>query len=162
MLWRWTRGLIPRSVREIIFAIGINQLSDRLQSTPVPASLPLLMHEPAVRNVMGSIAAGVLAGYLSHVPHNLSALKLLKPQVSYGTHLSGLVLERLKRFGMVSGEATSLKGVGLSRYVAGLMMVVVTPKGVLVRTGQIVGSFVIINGTIAYLSSRQPAKLLKT
>ena len=32
--------------------------------------------------VVGCI--GVLAGYFSHVPHNLSALKLMEPDKSYG------------------------------------------------------------------------------
>jgi hypothetical protein len=28
LMTRWTRGLIPRTVREVIFGIGLNQLSD--------------------------------------------------------------------------------------------------------------------------------------
>jgi hypothetical protein len=44
-----------------------------------------------VRNALGSIAAGLVAGYLSHVPHNLSTMKLLNPAVSYGQHFGALV-----------------------------------------------------------------------
>ena len=156
MATRWMRGLVPRTVREVIFAIGINQLSDRLQSVALSQSLPAAMHDPAARNVMGSMAAGVLTGYLSHVPHNLSALKLLKPQVSYAEHMNGLVMERLRRFGFVPADAaagtTRVSGL---RYFMGIGMVMIMPKGVLVRTGQIVGSFVIINGAIAFFSQRR-------
>jgi len=35
-------------------------------------------------NALGSLMAGVTAGYLSHVPHNMSTLKLLSPNKSYG------------------------------------------------------------------------------
>ena len=37
------------------------------------------------------MAAGVCAGYLSHVPHNLSTLKILEPSVSYAGHWQKLV-----------------------------------------------------------------------
>ena len=39
-----------------------------------------LFEGAASRNFVGSMAAGVACGYVSHIPHNLSALKLLQPQ----------------------------------------------------------------------------------
>ena len=39
--------------------------------------------DPTLANFGGSLAAGVACGYLSHIPHNLSTLKLLQPSLSY-------------------------------------------------------------------------------
>eukprot|EP00122_Pirum_gemmata_P000193 Pgem_evm2s165 len=50
-----------------------------------------------VRNVLGSMTAGVISGYLSHVPHNLSTLKLMSPQKSYGELMQGLADQSAKR-----------------------------------------------------------------
>ena len=47
----------------------------------------------AIRNTLGSLVAGVIAGYLSHVPHNLSTLRLMSPSVSYGEHFVFLALQ---------------------------------------------------------------------
>lgn len=41
---RWMRGLLPRTLREVIFAIGLNQASDTIAASSLLASAvaPLL------------------------------------------------------------------------------------------------------------------------
>jgi hypothetical protein len=73
--------LKARGVREIIFAIGLNQAADFCEER-----VPPQVQQPLMRNMIGSLTAGVLAGYFSHVPHNLSALKLMNPSLSYMEH----------------------------------------------------------------------------
>ena len=63
--------------------MGLNQLSDFCEER-VPTHLA---ESKVIRNAIGSCVAGVIAGYLSHVPHNLSTLKLLQPDVSYRMHI---------------------------------------------------------------------------
>lgn len=65
--------MLPRGVREIIFAMGLNQMSEFFEER-MPTNMT-----PSVRNMLGSLSAGVISGYLSHVPHNLSTLKLMTP-----------------------------------------------------------------------------------
>lgn len=43
------------------------------------------MNNPALRNAFGSLTAGVICGYLSHVVHNMSVLKLMAPHKNYRT-----------------------------------------------------------------------------
>ncbi len=58
---------------QVIFGIGLNQLTDYCEErTPHTWS-------KFARNFVGSCAAGMCSGYLSHVPHNLSTLKLMHP-----------------------------------------------------------------------------------
>jgi len=64
---RWTRGFAPRCVREIIFGVGINQLSDYYEER-----FPWFHDNKFLKNLSGSFCAGLVAGYLSHVPHSLS------------------------------------------------------------------------------------------
>jgi CRP-like cAMP-binding protein len=136
---RWTRGFIPRGVREIIFGVGLNQLSDYCEERIVQD-----ISNPALRNAAGSLLAGVISGYISHVPHNLSTLKLLTPQQSYGHHFTSLYTTREQTIpGFVTKPAT--------RKLAAIALTILTPKGVVIRTSQIVGSFIILNGTINYL-----------
>ena len=71
------RGFAPRCVREVIFGVGLNQLSDYCEER-VPDAFAT---SKVLRNAAGSLVAGLFAGYLSHVPHNLSTMKLLQPQV---------------------------------------------------------------------------------
>ena len=71
------RGFVPRCLREVIFGVGLNQLSDYCEER-VPESFAT---SKVLRNAVGSLVAGLFAGYLSHVPHNLSTMKLLQPQV---------------------------------------------------------------------------------
>jgi hypothetical protein len=50
-----------------------------------------LVEAEALRNALGSLVAGVCSGYLSHIPHNLSTLKLMTPSKTYSEHLGALV-----------------------------------------------------------------------
>jgi hypothetical protein len=104
--------------------------------------------------------AGIAAGYLSHVPHNISTMKLLRPHLSYGkvslrspvffggvmTHrpttqiISQMVDENVSR------TPPELPG-PTRRAIAGFLSVFF-PKGCVIRTAQIAGSFIIINSTI--------------
>jgi CRP-like cAMP-binding protein len=131
---RWMRGLIPRGVREIIFGVGLNQLSDYFEERlPFSAS-------PAINNAMGSLCAGVVAGYFSHVPHNLSTLKLMNPQKSYLLHVKDFIRHSESR---VPNTITPR-----SRFMAAAALAIFFPRGLAIRTTQIVGSFMILNGTI--------------
>lgn len=49
------------------------------------------------RTAAGSMMAGVIAGYLSHIPHNVSTLKLLQVSTRYIIHLHTCTLPRLER-----------------------------------------------------------------
>jgi len=135
---RWLYGATPRLLREVIFGIGINQLSEWCEER-VPEAL---LGGKASRNFAGSMAAGVACGYLSHIPHNLSALKLLQPHKSYAEHFGSLVAESAAR--VPSGLGVPRSG----RWAAAAAMTVLVPKGVTIRSAQIAGSFAIINGTI--------------
>jgi CRP-like cAMP-binding protein len=138
-LWRrWTRGLAPRSIREIIFGIGLNQLSDYFEER-----YPFLTNTQ-LRNAAGSMTAGVCSGYLTHLVHNLCTLKLMFPHQTYGHHfgtLSQKWIPTLQSWN-VAVEYQPL----VSRLLA-----VVAPRGLIIRTSQIVGSFIILNGIIAAL-----------
>jgi len=131
---RWMRGLIPRCGREVIFGIGLNQLSDYCEER-VP-----YFENQVVRNAVGSLAAGVISGYFSHVVHNMSTLKLMNPNKSYRQHLSEYVKKSEGR--IPAGCPESLRP--LATYARAFL----TPTGVHIRTSQIVGSFIILNGTI--------------
>ncbi|CAI5742307.1 unnamed protein product [Hyaloperonospora brassicae] len=131
---RWIRGTAPRMLREVIFGVGLNQLSDYFEERlSVTAS-------PALNNAIGSMMAGVVCGYLSHVPHNLSTMKLMHPQKSYGEHMDDFIRRAEVRVPMTGSPR--------QRYVAATAMALLFPKGLTVRTSQIVGSFIILNGTI--------------
>lgn len=80
------RGFVPRAVREVIFGIGLNQLSDWFEERWTP-----YLTSKSMANAAGSLTAGIVAGYLSHVPHNLSAYKLMEPQRTYGEHFRRFV-----------------------------------------------------------------------
>lgn len=128
---RFTRGTVARGGREVIFGIGLNQASDKFEAAYKP-----MIANAALCNMAGSLTAGVLSGYLSHVPHNMSTLKLMQPQKSYST----LFWEYAKKS---EGMMGTPKTPGASAF-----MSIVFPRGCLVRTAQIVGSFIILNGSI--------------
>ena len=65
----------------------LNQMSDYWEER-IPHAL---VEAEALRNALGSLVAGVCSGYLSHIPHNLSTLKLMTPSKSYMEHLAALV-----------------------------------------------------------------------
>ena len=96
----------------------------------------------ASRNFVGSMTAGVACGYLSHIPHNLSALKLLQPHKAYAEHFRGLVADSAARVPTEWGLPRS------GRWALAAAAAVLIPKGVTIRSTQIAGSFAIINGTI--------------
>ena len=160
---RSMRGLMPRSVREIIFAIGLNQMSDFYQRD----MWPRFTDNVAASNILGSMTAGIVSGYISHVPHNLSTLKLLKPHLSYGEHFQSLVNRQTSsNFAAAPAAIATESSASLLSKIWKYASVFLTPKGVLIRTGQIVGSFIIVNGTIglfdAYgINSTLPAFRLK-
>lgn len=87
---------------------------------------------------------GVVSGYLSHVPHNLSTLKLMTPQKSYGQLFNEFAVKSEARL----PETMSPK----ARVVCGRVLSVLAPVGVHIRTTQMVGSFIILNGLIRMLS----------
>lgn len=131
---RWMRGTIPRGVREIIFGVGLNQLSDYFEER-IPLST-----SPALKNALGSMLAGVVAGYFSHVPHNLSTLKLMNPQKSYLEHMRDFIRHSESRVPDTIPPR--------SRFLTAAVLAVIFPRGLTIRTTQIVGSFIILNGTI--------------
>jgi hypothetical protein len=138
MATRWMAGATPRMVREIMFGISINQLSEWCEER-VPVTL---FEGAASRTFVGSMAAGVACGYLSHIPHNLSALKILQPQKSYASHFGSLVEDSAARLPSGLGIPKS------ARWTLAATTAVLLPKGVTIRSAQIAGSFAIINGTI--------------
>jgi len=134
MYKRWMRGLIPRGAREIIFGVGLNQLSDFCEER-VP-----YFENSAIRNAVGSMTAGVISVYLSHVVHNLSTLKLMDPSKTYQQHFQAYVKKSEAR--VPPAVPASLKKPVMTA------LSILAPAGVHIRTAQIVGSFIILNGTI--------------
>jgi CRP-like cAMP-binding protein len=131
---RWMRGLLPRAMREVIFGIGLNQLSDYFEERiPIQSS-------PLIKNAIASMAAGCVAGYLSHVPHNLSTMKLMNPQKSYLAHMKDFVRHSESRVPNTIAPR--------SRFLVASVLALAFPRGLTIRTTQIVGSFIILNGTI--------------
>jgi CRP-like cAMP-binding protein len=161
MATRWMRGITARCGREIIFGLGLNQLSDYFQERFRYPDSPMLS------NMMGSIMGGVVSGYLSHVPHNISTYKLLEPHRSYTDLYKNVFVERsvppfLERYltqqvqmqgnGIAVGGAVNYSG---SQQAVRFIAATIFPRGLMVRTVQIVGSFIILNGTINYFTMMQ-------
>jgi hypothetical protein len=73
----------------------------------------------------------------------------LKPQLSYGQHFGNLlntaIDSRLNKNGMIYRSP-------LLRSIFGVAAVFLIPRGVVTRTAQIVGSFILVNGTITLLN----------
>lgn len=137
LLRRSTRGILPRCGREILFGVGLNQLSDYFEERARS-----VMPSPVAANLAGSLTAGVIAGYLSHVPHNLSTYKLMEPSKSYAQLFRKFVDSSVREAAVpafLSGRGRAAARVGLA---------VLFPRGVVIRTAQIVGSFAILNGII--------------
>jgi hypothetical protein len=82
MATRWLRGIVARCGREIVFGLGLNQLSDYWEER-WQELLGRDKTSPVISNAAGSLTAGVISGYFSHVPHNISTYKLLEPHRSY-------------------------------------------------------------------------------
>ena len=151
MTTRWMRGVIPRAGREIIFGVGLNQMSDYCEERVAP----FCKGNDMVANAIGSILAGVVSGYLSHVPHNISTLKLLEPNVSYPKLYQTFVDKSVPPVieSLVESWPTT------TRNITRTIFATLFPRGVMIRTTQIVGSFMILNGTINYLQMREHRKI---
>ena len=202
-LWqRWRRGFGLRLIREAVFAVGINEAADacghlfagRLSSSnsnsTANATAMLGGAPSALEAAAGSVAAGVVAGYFSHVPHVLSALRLMNPSKGYAALWEQLWRARsdaLARRSLESGASAAASRAGLGAFVAPFfagggrltggsviapqrarplfhlfvapllakprtrnavakLLTVVAPIGVVRRSVQIAGTFVIING----------------
>mmetsp|Transcript_98 Transcript_98/g.353 ORF Transcript_98/g.353 Transcript_98/m.353 type:complete len:436 (-) Transcript_98:379-1686(-) len=135
MTTRWLRGIVPRAGREIVFGIGLNQLSDLMEEriehiTPKGTSKTL-------NNALGSVTSGLIAGYFSHIPHNLSTLKLMHPSKSYGELMTQMISD---------SELRAERTLGMRSRAAAMMLAFLAPRGLFVRSLQIAGSFTIING----------------
>jgi len=141
-LWRRApRGFIPRCIREIIFGLGLNNLTDFFEES-VPT---FVATNPLLRNALGSISAGCLAGYFSHLPHVMATLKMLDPKLSFAQHWRSMtnqaLLTRLpphfpKPFAPLAANFLTL----------------FFPLGLVIRTVQIAGSYCILNGITIALS----------
>eukprot|EP01103_Thecamoeba_quadrilineata_P019316 TRINITY_DN7767_c0_g1_i1.p1 TRINITY_DN7767_c0_g1~~TRINITY_DN7767_c0_g1_i1.p1 ORF type:complete len:406 (+),score=64.22 TRINITY_DN7767_c0_g1_i1:138-1355(+) len=134
---KWIRGYVPRALREVIFGVGLNQLSDYCEER-VPARNTL------IKSVLGSMIAGAIAGYLSHVPHNLSTMKMIDPSKTYLEHFHKFSQHWSSKLHQVPPKI---------RPIASGVLAVVLPRGVMIRTTQITGSFIILNGTITLLQN---------
>ena len=150
---RWMRGIVPRAGREIVFGIGLNQMSDYFEER----MMPWFDGHAMMANAAGSLIAGVVSGYLSHVPHNISTLKLMEPQSSYPTLYQKFVDKSVPPAvdQMVEEWPANYK-----KFTRGFFATLF-PRGVMIRTTQIIGSFIILNGTINYLQLREHKKIQK-
>jgi Cyclic nucleotide-binding domain len=156
MFQRSLRGTLPRCAREVIFGIGINPLSEYFEERYRTLSPGLeLASNPLLTNMAGSVTAGVIAGYLSHVPHNISTLKLLEPGKSYRELFAKFVSKSAPIHLIPRGLPDVL--VPPVR----IALACIFPRGVVVRTAQIVGSFAILNGGIQLLHSADKQRLWK-
>jgi hypothetical protein len=142
-LWRRsTRGILPRCIREVIFGVGLNQLSDFCEER-VPESVAT---NKVLRTAIGSVAAGLVAGYFSHIPHNLSTMKLLEPTVSYKDHFSYFVERSKNRLPYGIPESAMMP--------LAVMRAIFLPQAIAIRSTQIIGSFVILNGVTHLMDIR--------
>lgn len=148
---RWMRGVVPRGGREVIFGVGLNQLSDYFEER----LSPYFPQRAMMANAAGSLVAGVVSGYLSHVPHNISTFKLLEPNKSYGTLYQKFVDKSVPPV----VETLVQSWPSAPRNVMRTTFATLFPRGVMIRTTQIVGSFMILNGTINYLQLREESKI---
>lgn len=148
LLRRSLRGTVPRAGREVIFGIGLNQLSDYCEER-----YRSIISNQILANSAGSLTAGVVAGYFSHVPHNISTFKLLNPQKSYREIFKMFIDKSAPEHIIPKGAPPSL--VEPMRTVVAFVF----PRGVLVRTAQICGSFVILNGVIQLIERDQRKRL---
>jgi len=153
MTTRWMRGVVPRCGREIIFGVGLNQMSDYFEERVQQWT----GGDGMMANALGSLIAGVVSGYLSHVPHNMSTFKLLEPNKPYSQLYQTFVDKSVPP---VLDRAVQHWS-PLSRTLARSVLATVFPRGVMIRTTQIVGSFIILNGTINYLQLREHHKIQK-
>ena len=151
---RWLRGLAPRGAREVIFGLGLNNMTDYFEER---VRSWFQLESKMACNMIGSLAAGVVSGYLSHVPHNLSTYKLMESKRSY----RDLYMHRFVK-SSIHPRVEDAIGAWQStsaRNVARTVLATLWPNSLLIRTTQIVGSFMILNGTINYLSILERDKI---
>jgi hypothetical protein len=129
---RWTHGFSPRLVREVLFGLGINQLADFFTERA-----PVGKDNMYIRGPIGSICAGVVSGYLSHVPHILSTKKLFSPSQPYHVLWEELWRDSLTR--VPESVPAELKPT------AAKCFAIMFPKGCVRRSLQISGTFIVIN-----------------
>lgn len=151
LMKRSFRGFLPRAGREIIFGIGLNQLSDYFEER-----YRNFFSNSLLANSAGSMTAGVVAGYLSHVPHNISTYRLLNPAESYRDIFRKFVDKSAPDKFVPKGLPDAMRG-PLRTAMACLF-----PRGVVVRTVQICGSFVILNGVINLIEKDQERKMQRS
>ncbi|KAL7547059.1 hypothetical protein ACHAWF_010375 [Thalassiosira exigua] len=140
---RWMRGVVPRCGREIIFGLGLNNLTDWAEER-IPRDV---CEGKVMRNALGSLMAGAISGYFSHVPHNLSTMKLLQPEVSYRVHAGSLIEAAKSRVPATLPPST--------KHLAATALALLWPKGLEIRMAQVVGSFVLLNGITHLLDQRK-------
>lgn len=133
---RATRGMLPRGGREVIFGIGLNQLSDYFEERYRKITNAFFA------STAGSLTAGVVAGYFSHVPHNLSTYKLMNPNTPY-SELFRMFVDKSVPEKIIPRALPK----SVLPYVKATLACLV-PRGVGVRTVQICGSFALLNGII--------------
>jgi hypothetical protein len=152
MATRWMRGIIPRAGREIIFGIGLNQLSDYFEER----IQPMVFHNNAMMaNAAGSLCAGVVSGYLSHVPHNMSTFKIMQPHRTYPDLFRMFVDQSTPP--VIDRAVQTWPAV--TQFTTRAVFATLFPRGVMIRTVQIVGSFIILNGAINHLQLRDQMKI---
>lgn len=148
---RWIRGIAPRAGREVVFGIGLNQLSDYFEERVQP----FFPDNVILANAAGSLMAGVVSGYFSHVPHNLSTFKLMEPNRSY----SDLYKMFVDKSVPPAIDRTVRLWPPVARMVTRSVFATIFPRGLTIRTTQIIGSFIILNGTINLLQMREYSKI---
>lgn len=150
LLRRCMRGVMPRAGREIIFGVGLNQLSDYFEER-----YRTLKINPVLANSLGSVTAGVAAGYFSHVPHNVSTLRMLHPHQSYRQIFQTLVQKSPAPSFLIKRTPQRFTTFVRSAWAC------FAPKGVLTRTVQICGSFTILNGIILLIEGDNRRRMRK-
>jgi hypothetical protein len=151
MYKRWMRGLVPRGGREIVFGVGLNQMSDYFEERVQP----YYPDNAIMANAIGSVMAGVVSGYFSHVPHNLSTFKLMEPDKPYGELYKMFVDKSVPPAVDRRVAAWPPAAKSMTRSIVATLF----PRGLAIRTTQIIGSFIILNGTINLLQMREWNKI---
>jgi hypothetical protein len=145
------RGLVPRGGREIVFGVGLNQMSDYFEERVQP----YYPDNAIMANAIGSVMAGVVSGYFSHVPHNLSTFKLMEPDKPYGELYKMFVDKSVPPAVDRRVAAWPPAAKSMTRSIVATLF----PRGLAIRTTQIIGSFIILNGTINLLQMREWNKI---
>ena len=149
LLQRSLGGTLPRGLREVIFGIGLNQMSDYFTERYRGG----VVTNAALATSAGSITAGVVSGYLSHVPHNISTLKQMEPHKPYARVFGEYVDSK-------APESSIPRGVPAPyRRPLRVAMACLLPKGLAIRTAQICVSFVILNGAIKFIEHNQRTQM---